>query len=103
VFMNSFKERVSAEGIRRATLLGDDRPLNWRDRTGSEIDVVIEEAGALFAFEIKSGKTLASSMFDGLRRWQQISGTPPEASTLVYGGDERQTRHGMAVRPWFAQ
>lgn len=30
VFINSFKERVSVEEIRRVTLLGDDRPLNWR-------------------------------------------------------------------------
>lgn len=99
-----FENYIVAEMMKAYLHHRREPPLRfWRDRTGSEIDVVIEEAGALFAFEIKSGKTLASSMFDGLRRWQQISGTPPEASTLVYGGDERQTRHGMAVRPWFAQ
>lgn len=30
VFINTFKERVSAEEIKQVTLLGNDRPLKWR-------------------------------------------------------------------------
>lgn len=74
----------------------------WRDQTGHEVDVVIEEAGQLFAVEIKSGQTLTASLFDGLRAWHRISGSPPETSTLVYAGNETQTRQRVRIRPWFS-
>jgi predicted AAA+ superfamily ATPase len=74
----------------------------WRDQAGHEVDVLVEEAGRLFAIEIKSGQTVASSMFDGLKNWQRISGHSPEETALVYGGAEWHTRQGIAVRPWFS-
>jgi uncharacterized protein len=73
----------------------------WRDQTGHEIDLIIEEAGNLYPVEIKSGQTVSSDMLDGLRWWLNLTGRPPESATLVYGGNEHQTRQGIAVRPWF--
>lgn len=74
----------------------------WRDRTGHEIDLLIEEAGELFAVEVKSGQTISTDMLNSLRWWLNLSGLPPENALLVYGGDERQTRHGIAICPWYA-
>ena len=73
----------------------------WRDRTGHEIDLVIEAAGELFPVEIKSGHTLSGDMFDGLRWWCTLSGQSLDSATLIYGGEESYTRRGVAVRPWF--
>ncbi|MDA8142313.1 MAG: ATP-binding protein [Desulfobacteraceae bacterium] len=74
----------------------------WRDRTGHEIDLVIEEAGHLFPVEIKSSQTISTDMFDGLRWWAELSASPVENATLVYAGNQNSTRRGIAVRPWFA-
>ena len=74
----------------------------WRDRTGHEIDLVIEEAGELYPVEIKSGSTLSSDMLDSLLWWTTLSGRHPESATLVYGGTDHLTRRKVAVRPWFA-
>ena len=74
----------------------------WRDRTGHEIDLLIEEANNLFAVEIKSGQTVSSDMLSGLRWWCNLSGRPLESATLIHGGNESYTRSGIAVRPWFA-
>jgi predicted AAA+ superfamily ATPase len=74
----------------------------WRDRTGHEIDLLIEEAGELYPVEIKSGQTASADMLGSLRWWLDLAGRPPESATLVYGGSDRQTRLGIAVRPWFA-
>lgn len=74
----------------------------WRDRTGHEVDLLIEEAGRLSPVEIKSGNTLSSDMLDGLFWWAKLADLPPDAGTLVYGGDEAFTRNTVPVRPWFA-
>jgi hypothetical protein len=74
----------------------------WRDQTGHEIDLLIEEGGALYPVEIKSGATVASDMFDRLRWWSRLAGSWAGAATLVYGGAEAYERSGVAVRPWFS-
>jgi len=73
----------------------------WRDRTGHEVDLVIEEAGQLFPVEIKSGQTVTTDMLAGLRWWCDLSGRALETATLVHGGADSYTRGGVAVRPWF--
>jgi predicted AAA+ superfamily ATPase len=74
----------------------------WRDRTGHEVDLLIEEANLLYPVEIKSGNTMSPDMLDGLLWWTNLAGLPPDAATLVYGGDEAFKRKNVAVRPWFA-
>ncbi len=73
----------------------------WRDRTGHEIDLVIEEAGELYPVEIKSGATLSADMLGSLLWWTTLAGRPPESATLAYGGTDHLTRQKVAVRPWF--
>lgn len=74
----------------------------WRDRTGHEIDLVIEEGGQLFPVEIKSSQTLSADMLEGLLWWSKVAGVPAGRATLVYAGSDAFTRSGVAVRPWFA-
>jgi hypothetical protein len=74
----------------------------WRDRTGHEIDLLIEEAGKLFPVEIKSSQTVSRDMFDGLKWWLNLAGQPAQEATLVYAGAEAFTRTQIGVRPWFA-
>jgi len=74
----------------------------WRDRTGHEIDLLIEESGLLYPVEIKSGHTMSPDMLDGLLWWTKLAGLPPNTATLVYGGNDAFTRADVAVRPWFA-
>lgn len=74
----------------------------WRDRTGHEIDLLIEEADGLFPVEIKSAQTFSPEMLEGLLWWSKIAGVPAGNATLVYAGREAFTRNAFAVRPWFA-
>ncbi len=74
----------------------------WRDLTGHEVDLLIEEGRELLAVEFKSTQTVTSDLLDTLRWWQQTSRQPAESACLLYGGDERYTRHDFAVLPWFA-
>jgi len=71
----------------------------WRDNTGHEIDVILENANKLYPIEIKSGKTIISAFFSGLNFWNKISGE--SGGAVVYGGNSYQKRsNGIEVFPW---
>lgn len=72
----------------------------WRDSQGHEIDVVVEQGHLLTAIEIKAGKTINSSFFDGLAYWNSLAGNDSEKSFLLYSGTEKQKRKGVAVLGW---
>jgi len=46
----------------------------WRDKTGNEVDCILELSNSLLQIEIKSGKTIADDYFDGLIYWNKLAG-----------------------------
>ncbi|PIE53707.1 AAA family ATPase [Candidatus Fermentibacteria bacterium] len=72
----------------------------WRDRTGHEVDVVIEQGSRLNAVEIKSGSTVTADSLKGLRWWRNLSGD--DSPTIIYGGDSSFTREGISILSWKA-
>lgn len=95
-----FEGMVVTELIKKRTNAG--LPINiyyWRDKTGHEIDVIIDNAGKLLPIEIKSGKTLNSEFFKNIEYWTKLSGA--EKSVLLYAGDQSQKRTtGKEVLNW---
>ena len=72
----------------------------WRDSNGHEVDFIIQDGQQLNLVEIKAGQTIMSDMFDGLLWWENLSKRKNLSKTLVYGGNERQTRNMGEVVPW---
>lgn len=72
----------------------------WRDRTGNEIDVVIDNGTALTPLEIKSGKTVVPDFFSVFKRWESITGMHGQKGWLIYGGESSQNRQECVVLPW---
>ena len=71
----------------------------WRDRTGHEIDVLIEEHSTLIPIEIKSGQTITIDYFKGLNYWHKMTNT--SGGIVIYGGKESQQRsNGIKLFPW---
>jgi len=96
-----FENLVVSECFKAYTHQRQQPPLfYWRDQTGHEIDLIIEEGDHLTAVEIKSGQTVSPDMFDTLRWWSTTTGNPPEKMILVYGGNQTFSRTGINVRPW---
>jgi hypothetical protein len=95
-----FETWVVAELLKKR--LNSGRPSNlsfWRDRSGHEVDVVLEAGGEPVPLEIKSGATITRDALRGLEQWRQISGRAGHAC-LVYGGGEAQTRRDVRIVPW---
>ena len=65
----------------------------WRDKTGHEIDCIIDQPGDIpIPVEIKAGRTVAGDFFKNIQFWNTLSGQSPERSFVVYGGDQDQVR-----------
>ncbi len=79
------------------------RPSNlsfWRDRSGYEIDLLIEQAGQLLPIEIKSGSTVSRDALRSLEKWRAIPGQEQAQLKLIYGGDATQKRSDVDLVSW---
>lgn len=76
----------------------------FQDRTGREVDVLVEGGQAVTAVEVKSGQTIAADASRGLRAFDAVnaaSAAPRRvAHRLIYGGALRQRRSGIDIVPW---
>lgn len=72
----------------------------WRDNTGNEVDVIIDQGLTLVPLEIKSGQTISADYFSWLHKWLAWAGAEAGNPYLVYGGDESQDRKNGEVVPW---
>ncbi len=68
----------------------------WRDNTGNEVDLLIEDASSLKAIEIKSGATFREDFFKGVSYWKKLSNN--KDNSVVYGGNlSMTTKYGKLV------
>jgi predicted AAA+ superfamily ATPase len=72
----------------------------WRDKTGLEIDCLLEKGGHLIPIEIKSGETIHSDFFDAILRFCDLANIPPSTGYVVYGGAEDQKRQTSHMISW---
>jgi uncharacterized protein len=72
----------------------------WRDKTGLEIDCLLEKGSHLIPIEIKSGETIHSDFFDALLRFSDLANIPSSTGYVVYGGSEDQKRQTSHVISW---
>jgi uncharacterized protein len=62
----------------------------WRESSGEEVDLLIDQGTSIKAIEIKSSQTINTSFFKSLRRFSSLhQATEPY---LIYGGKEIQKR-----------
>ncbi len=86
-----FEGMVVTELIKKRTNAG--LPINlfyWRDKTGHEIDIIVDNAGKLLPIEIKSGKTINTEFFKNMDYWSDLSKV--KKSILLYAGSQNQKR-----------
>lgn len=96
-----FENFVLVELMKHFYNQGTLQPLYfWRDRTGHEIDLLIDIAGKMHPIEIKSSTTLHSAFFNNLKFFNKISSNDPSLSTVIYAGTANQIRSQGQVRSW---
>lgn len=78
----------------------------FRDRKGTEVDLLVERPGELLAIEIKSGVTFHPDLTASLHAFERLmaraSSATPVRKMVVYGGDESLVHGDVEVVPWHA-
>lgn len=69
----------------------------WRDKTGHEIDFLLQRGQHLASCEVKAGKTITRDYFKNIQYWQELTGE--KDSYIVYNGEQEQKRTLAHVLP----
>ncbi|MBU6340180.1 MAG: DUF4143 domain-containing protein, partial [Bacteroidetes bacterium] len=72
----------------------------WRDQTGNEIDLLVDEGGKLYPIEIKSAQTYQSAFYKGIRYFNELSQNDPNLSYLIYGGTQNLAGESGNICSW---
>jgi predicted AAA+ superfamily ATPase len=70
----------------------------WRDKTGNEVDCIIESGQKVIPVEIKSGSTLNEDFFKGVVFFNKLRSG--KDGYVVYGGTDSQPRAAAHVLSW---
>jgi predicted AAA+ superfamily ATPase len=67
----------------------------WRDSSGNEIDVLIDQGSTQIPVEIKSAATLNMDFFKGLTYWQKLTGQTE--GHIVYSGEAKKHKNYSVI------
>jgi uncharacterized protein len=70
----------------------------FRDNTGNEIDILIDNGKKIIPVEIKSAQSIGPGLFKGLAFWEKLTGT--KDGCIVYGGKESYTERQKKIISW---
>jgi predicted AAA+ superfamily ATPase len=95
-----FETMIVIEMVKKYTNQGINPPLfYWRDKTGHEIDLIVDKGNLLTPIEIKSSKTINSDFFKNLKYWNHLS--KMNKAVLIYSGIQEQNRSdGTLITNW---
>lgn len=87
---------------RRALDPAARKPHFWRDRSGREVDFVLEKDGMLVALEIKASSQVSPADADGIAAFRQGPGRGRrlQCGAVLHGGAARPLGQGLWALPW---
>ena len=88
-----FEAWVISEFYKEFYAQGKNPPLYfWRDNSGTEIDLLVDQGDKIIPIEIKSSHTMQNTFLKNLRLWKKYTGKLSKKAYLIYGGTDRQIR-----------
>jgi uncharacterized protein len=96
-----FENMIAGELLKERFNAGAaDNLYYWRDKTGNEVDILLDKAGKLTAMELKAGETISQDFFKGLEYFSSLNNNKIQ-KLLIYGGKQEQKRsNNIVVKPW---
>ncbi|HVY75993.1 MAG TPA: DUF4143 domain-containing protein [Puia sp.] len=73
----------------------------WRDRTGNEVDILLDTATGAIPVEVKAGATYRKSFLKGIHYWEKMQSTPGP-SFLIYTGETSYQQQRTSILNWKA-
>lgn len=96
-----FETFIVSEILKSFVHRGERPPLYfWRDRTGHEVDALLDLGTKLTAIEIKAGRTVTSDALKTLKYFSDLKGAHADG-VLICGANESSLRESVRVRTWW--
>ena len=97
-----FETWVVSEVVKQRTHQGRSGGLSfYRDRSGTEVDLIIDHTSRLVLVEAKSASTPSGSFLNTARKVAaRLEDQVPCGLFAVYGGDQQQSRTSGTLVPW---
>ena len=93
-----YENMAVIEALKYRYNLGKRDNLNFfRDSSGNEIDVIYNISHNLLPIEIKSGQTITSDYFKGLKKFKKYFPDLPYGQLIIYAGDTSQNRTDVKI------
>ncbi len=93
-----FETFVVSELIKqRFNSIRDSNLYYFRDSSGNEVDLLLENGPMLWPIEIKAGQTIASDFFKGLNYYEKLNPMATTNKSVIYGGTESYTINNCRV------
>lgn len=94
---------IISECYKRISHLGEiPRLYFWRDKSGREIDLIIDEGLMGFPIEIKLAKTYSSEFSNSLEYWLSLKGNQASKGEVIYTGDQiLNAKSNIPAIPWY--
>jgi len=94
-----FENMIVADIMKQYYNRGENPNLYYfRDKSGHEIDLIIEQHGQVIPIEIKSGKTVSSDYFKNINYWNNLTGN--NESYIIYNGNDSIVQRGCRALHW---
>ncbi|OGC23959.1 AAA family ATPase [candidate division WOR-1 bacterium RIFOXYB2_FULL_42_35] len=98
-----FETFIVSEIFKSFTHAGLTPPLYfWRDRSGTEIDLLIDHGGKGFPVEIKASQTINQDFLRPISSWLKLPNNKQTEGAIVFGGKNYQKRSKLQIVPWYA-
>lgn len=72
----------------------------WQDSNANEIDVLLKNNDVFDVYEIKATETISLELFKQMDRFAELAAPERVNKTLIYGGQENQTRSKYKILSW---
>ena len=93
-----YENMAVIEALKYRYNLGKRDNLNFfRDSSGNEIDLIYNVSHNMLPIEIKSGQTITSDYFKGLKKFKKSFPDLPYGQLLIYAGDMKQDRTDVKI------
>ena len=104
LYGNIFETFIIGEFYKRIYHTGSTPPLYfWRDKTGNEIDLLVDYGLTILPIEIKSSKTFNPDFTNGISKFIRLSGISARGGYIIYsGGTIIGTNSPVTAIPWWA-
>lgn len=99
---NIFESFVIAEVIKEFYNHGHEPSVYfWQDQANHEVDCIVDLGKRVIALEIKAGRTVNRTFFDGLSHWEKVRAKDTAKETyVIYGANKKQISGYKNVVSW---